>query len=268
MTLRFTILGCGSSGGVPRIGNIWGRCDPANPKNRRRRCSLLVERWSGDAVTRVLVDTSPDVREQLLDADVDSLDGVVYTHDHADHIHGIDDLRVLFLNLGRKIDVWADARTEAILKLRFGYAFEALAGQNYPPFLTLHQLTVGRPFTIDGPAGPVEIVAFDQVHADTRSLGFRFGDVAYSSDLNDLPEASLPALRNLDVWIVDALRDTPHPTHFSVDDALSWIRRLGPRRAILTNMHIDLDYDTLRNSLPANIEPAFDGMVIKPLSRD
>jgi phosphoribosyl 1,2-cyclic phosphate phosphodiesterase len=271
MTLKFTILGCGSSGGVPRPALGWGDCDPGNPKNRRRRTSLLVERRpdvpapqareeGGEAVTRVLVDTSPDLREQLLDAKADGLDGVLYTHEHADHTHGIDDLRAFFLKQRRRVDVYLDEFTSASLRAKFGYCFASPPGSDYPPILTEHRLTPGTPVTIAGQGGAVTALPFRQQHGDIDSLGFRFGKLAYSCDLSGLPAESLAALTDLDVWIVDALRYRPHPSHFSLDDALAWIERLKPRRAILTNLHADLDYEVLRGQLPVHVVPAFDGM--------
>lgn len=262
MTLRFTILGCGSSGGVPRPALGWGDCDPTNPKNRRRRTSLLVERRDGSKITRVLVDTSPDLREQLLDANVDWLDGVLYTHEHADHTHGIDDLRALFMKRRQRIDVYLDAQTASVMHTRFGYCFKSPPGSEYPPIVTEHPLTVGQPVTITGEGGPITALPVLQQHGDITSLGFRFGSLAYSCDLSDMPRESAAALAGLDIWILDALRYRPHPSHLSVSDALTWIERVKPRRAILTNLHSDLDYETLRAKLPANVEPAFDGMVI------
>jgi phosphoribosyl 1,2-cyclic phosphate phosphodiesterase len=260
MSLTFTILGCGSSGGVPRPGTGWGACDPANPKNRRRRCSLLVEREGPGGVTRVLVDTGPDLREQLLDANVDWLDGVLYTHEHADHTHGIDDLRGIFLRGRRRVDVYCDDATSRMLMTRFSYCFVQPAGSEYPPILNMHGLAPGRPLTIDGKGGPITALPFTQDHGDIQSLGFRFGAVAYSSDLHDMPDASADALAGLDLWIVDALRYHPHPAHFSVADALAWIERLKPARAVLTNMHTDLDYEALRATLPPHVQLAYDGM--------
>jgi phosphoribosyl 1,2-cyclic phosphate phosphodiesterase len=259
MSLTFTILGCGSSGGVPRPALGWGACDPQNPKNRRRRCSLLVERGDGPR-TRVLVDTSPDLREQLLDAQVDWLDGIFYTHEHADHTHGIDDLRGLFIHARRRLDAYVDDATSRVLRDRFGYCFATPPGSAYPPILNEHRIAVAAPVTVAGEGGPISVVPFLQDHGDIPSLGFRFGPVAYSSDLVDLPEASIPLLAGLDLWIVDALRDKPHPSHFSVAEALAWIDRIKPKRAILTNMHTDLDYAELRARLPAHVEPAYDGM--------
>jgi len=263
MRLTFTILGCGSSGGVPRPGTGWGACDPANPKNRRRRCSLLVERRGPGGVTRVLVDTGPDLREQLLDADVPWLDAVLYTHEHADHTHGIDDLRGLYLRARRRIAVYADDATSRMLMTRFSYCFVQPPGSDYPPILTMHGITPGVPLTIDGKGGAIAALPFIQDHGDIKSLGFRFGGVAYSSDLHDLQAESIAAVSGLDLWIVDALRYIMHPAHFSVADALSWIERVGPKRAILTNMHADLDYEALRVSLPPGVEPAYDGMRVE-----
>jgi len=263
MKLTFTILGCGSSGGVPRPGTGWGACDPNNPKNRRRRCSLLVERRGRGGITRVLVDTSPDLREQLLDANVDWLDAVIYTHEHADHTHGIDDLRGLYLRARRRVDVYADDPTSRMLMTRFSYCFVQPPGSDYPPILTMHGITPGAPLTIEGKGGPVTALPFIQDHGDIRALGLRFGAVAYSSDLHDLPAESVAAVADLDLWIVDALRYHPHPAHFSVADALSWIERMKPKRAILTNMHTDLDYEALRVSLPPNVEPGYDGMRVE-----
>ncbi|QPC41568.1 MBL fold metallo-hydrolase [Kaustia mangrovi] len=262
MGLKITVLGCGSSGGVPRIGNNWGVCDPTNPKNRRRRCSILVERENGRDATRVLVDSSPDVREQLLDAGVSWLDGVIYTHDHADHTHGLDELRVIAINGRQRVRVWADERTERSLRTRFGYCFETPPGSNYPPILDAHRIVPPEPVAVDGPGGIVEAVPFELDHGDIRALGFRFDGLAYTPDLHDIPEESIAALEDLDVWIVDALRPTPHPSHFDLNQALDWIDRLKPRRAILTNMHVDLDYEALKRELPDNVVPAHDGLTV------
>ena len=263
MSTRFTILGCGSSGGVPRVGNIWGNCNPANPKNRRRRCALLVEREGPGGSTSVLVDTSPDLREQLLEAGVTRLDAVLFTHDHADHTHGIDDLRGVFFNARRRIDVYADARTRATLMQRFDYCFVQPPGSAYPAILTAHDIAPPEPVRIDGAGGAVEARPILQEHGDMPSLGFRFGDIAYSPDLSGIPDASLPLLQGLDLWIVDALRPQPHPSHFSLKQALAWIERLAPKRAILTHMTFDLDYDALRRELPPHVEPGYDGLVVQ-----
>jgi phosphoribosyl 1,2-cyclic phosphate phosphodiesterase len=262
MSLRVTILGCGSSGGVPRPALGWGRCDPANPKNRRRRTSLLVERRNSSKVTQVLVDTPPDLREQLLDAQVDWLDGVFLTHAHADHIHGIDDLRALFMKHRRRVDVYLDEQTAKIMHTRFGYCFRAPPGSEYPPIVNDRRLQAGQAVSINGRGGTVDALPYLQQHGDIPSLGFRFGPLAYSCDVSSLPEESIDALAGISVWVVDALRYTPHPSHFSVDDALNWIGRIKPARAILTNLHADLDYEELRRRLPTHVEPAYDGLAI------
>lgn len=264
MSLRFTILGCGSSMGVPRVALGWGDCDPNEPKNRRRRCALLIERTRGPGeVTRVLVDCGPDLREQLIGAEVEWLDGVLITHEHADHTHGLDDLRPLFVHKRRRIDVWLDEPTSRAMHARFGYCFMTPPGSGYPPILQEHRLVPGQTVTIDGPGGPIDVLTILQSHGDIPSLGFRFGNVAYSTDLKSLPPESVDALAGLDVWIVDALRKAPHPSHFNLAESLSWIERIKPRRAILTDMHTDLDYGQLRASLPPTIEPGFDGMVFE-----
>lgn len=259
----FTILGCGSSAGVPRVGQGWGDCDPNNPKNRRRRCSLLVERIGPRGRTTVLVDTSPDLREQLLGAGVTKLDGVLFTHEHADHTHGIDDLRPLALAQRNRIDVYLDADTAKTLHMRFGYCFKTPGGSQYPPILTEHRIAASERVTIEGEGGPIEALPFMQHHGDVESLGFRFGSLAYSCDVSGLAPESIAALDGLDVWIVDALRYRPHPSHFSVEDALGWIVRMRPRRAILTNMHTDIDFETLRLTLPPGVEPAYDGLKVE-----
>lgn len=263
MRLRVTILGCGSSGGVPRVASGWGACDPNEPRNRRRRCSIMVERLGQDGVTRVVVDTGADLREQLIDAGVERVDGVLYTHEHADHTHGIDDLRPLAIHARGRVDIWCDEQMSGFLNGRFGYVFKTPPGSDYPPILNERRLHIGRPAGIDGPGGELEALPIALVHGRERALGFRFGDVAYTPDVNDIPKWSQAYLEDLDVWIVDALRHTPHPSHFSVSDALGWIERLKPRRAILTNLHTDLDYATLKASLPPSVDVAFDGLVIE-----
>lgn len=263
--LRFTILGCGSSGGVPRLGSQdgpdWGDCDPANPKNRRRRCSMLVERTSDTGTTRVLIDTSPDMREQLLDARIGTLDGVIYTHSHADHMHGIDDLRQIVFNLRHRLPVWADIPTQVALMARFGYAFSQSEGSAYPAILDLNPIT--GPFAVQGAGGAITFIPFPVEHGEMDALGFRIGPLAYLPDAIEIPAESWSALQGLEVWVLDALRRKPHPTHAHLALALEWIARAKPTRAVLTNMHLDLDYDTLLAELPLGITPAFDGMVIE-----
>jgi phosphoribosyl 1,2-cyclic phosphate phosphodiesterase len=263
MSLAVTILGSGSSTGVPRVGAGWGACDPGEPRNRRRRCSILVEKTGPEGTTAVLVDTSPDLRQQLLDAEVTRLDAVLFTHDHADHTHGIDDLRPLVLHMRRRIPAYADATTAAVLQARFGYCFETPPGSGYPPILDEHRIVVPRPVVIQGPGGAVEAEPFRMIHGPTEATGFRFGSLAYAPDVSVMPPESVERLRGLEVLIVDALRYTPHPTHFSVADALALIKEVRPRRAVLTNLHSDIDYDTLGRELPDGVVPAFDGMQIE-----
>jgi len=267
-TLEAIILGCGSSGGVPRLGGpdnagYWGACDPANPKNRRTRCSLLVRRKGQGGETNVLVDTSPDMREQLLAARCATLDGVLITHDHADQLNGFDDLRMVSINMRRRVDVYSDGAAIEGMLARFGYCFVQPEGSGYPPIVTGH--AIAEPFeifAIDGAGGAISVRAFGQVHGRIRSLGFRFGPLAYSSDVNRLDESAFDALAGVECWIVDTLRYAPHPSHAHLALALEWIARVRPKRAILTNLHTDLDYGTLRNELPAGVEPAYDGMRI------
>jgi phosphoribosyl 1,2-cyclic phosphate phosphodiesterase len=263
MTLAVTILGCGSSGGVPRVGQGWGKCDPANPRNRRRRCSILVSRGAGEALTNVLVDTSPDLREQLIGADVKRLDAILYTHPHADHTHGVDDLRGLVIMSGRRIPAYMDEPTSRLFTHKFDYIFATPPGSFYPPLLTEHRLHLGRPVTIGGPGGAFDATPFRLDHGDMDALGFRFGGMAYTPDLNDIPPESLQYLEGLDLWIIDALRHQRHGTHLSVGQALEWIERLKPRRAVLTDLHVDLDYEALAAMCPPHVTPAYDGMRIE-----
>jgi phosphoribosyl 1,2-cyclic phosphate phosphodiesterase len=260
MTVTLTILGCGSSAGVPRPALGWGRCDPTNPRNRRRRCSLLAERSSKEGITRVVVDTSPDLREQLIDAHVDHIDAVFLTHEHADQTHGIDDLRSVVLHQRRRIPVYLNQSTAKDVMHRFSYCFISPPGSDYPPILTQHSIEAGESQTVDGKGGPLTLSAFIMQHGNIPALGYRIGDAAYTPDVSDIPEQSWPSLQNLDLWIIDGLRYAPHPSHFSVDDALSWIARFKHSRAVITNMHSDLDYEVLRQSLPTGVVPAHDGM--------
>lgn len=259
----FTILGSGSSGGVPRGDGDWGACDPAEPRNRRRRCSLLIQRHgAGEAPTTVLIDTSPDLREQMLSARVRHVDAVLYTHDHADQAHGVDDLRVFAMRARRRIPCWMDAATRATMETRFHYIFAPVEG--YPAICDLNDLPpLGTPFVIDGPGGAVEVATFDQLHGPIHSVGYRIGPVAYSPDVSHLDEGALAEVARADTWIVDALRWTPHPTHAHVDRTLDWIARAGVRRAVLTNLHIDLDYAALKAAVPNNVDIAFDGMTLE-----
>jgi phosphoribosyl 1,2-cyclic phosphate phosphodiesterase len=260
MTLTLTILGCGSSAGVPRPALGWGACDPNNPKNRRRRCSLLVEQTASEGITRILIDTSPDLREQLIDAEVDDIDAVFLTHEHADQTHGIDDLRSVVLRRRRRIPVYLNQSTAEHILLRFSYCFRSPPGSDYPPILDSHPIEAGESRTIAGKGGSLTLSAFLLQHGNIPALGYRIGAAAYTPDVNDIPPESWPALENLDLWIIDGLRYTGHPSHFSVNDALSWIARFRPKQAVITNMHSDLDYEVLRHSMPAGVIPAYDGM--------
>ena len=259
--LKLTILGCGSSGGVPRLGDVWGECDPNDPRNRRRRCSLLVQRITEEGETAVLIDTSPDLRQQLLDAGIGRLDAVLFTHAHADHTHGLDDLRMIVFNMRQRLPVYADGPTQNDLLGRFGYAFVQPAGSAYPPILDLH--AIDGDVTIEGAGGPITFTPFEATHGNIDALGFRMGDIAYLPDVSDIPDLVWPVLEGLDCWIVDALRRTPHPSHAHLDLTLEWIARAAPKRAVLTNMHIDLDYQTVADETPDHITPAYDGMVIR-----
>jgi phosphoribosyl 1,2-cyclic phosphate phosphodiesterase len=260
--LEFTILGSGSSGGVPRADGNWGDCDPAEPKNLRTRCSLLVRRPGGGNPaqdTTVVVDTAPDFRLQAVGAGVRRVDACLFTHDHADQAHGIDDLRPFFLNSRRRVPTHLDVATRVSLERRFGYIFESTGG--YPAICEARTIPDhGASWRVEGPSGAIPVTTFDVDHGEIRAVGYRFGGVAYTPDAIGFPEESWAALADLDVWIVDALRWTPHPTHAHVELALEWIARAKPRRAILTNLHIDLDFNALAAELPPGVEPAYDGM--------
>ena len=262
--LKIRILGCGSAGGVPRIGNDWGVCDPAEPRNRRSRCSILVRSWTPGATepTLVLIDTAPDMRDQLLAARINRIDAVLLSHEHADQCHGIDDLRALVIRHRRRMPVHMDQVTGDIVGQRFAYCFEGAGG--YPAILEKKvDLEDGQVTRIDGPGGPVDILALAQDHGGIPSLGFRIRSFAYCNDVVRLPETTLERLAGLDTFVIDALRYTAHPTHASVSQALAWIERLKPRRSVLTNLHVDLDYATLRAELPAGVEPAHDGLELE-----
>ena len=258
--LRFTILGCGSSGGVPRLGGNWGVCDPNNPRNKRGRCSLLIQRFENDGVTSVLIDTSPDMRYQLLDAQVGELDAVVYTHEHADHLHGLDDLRMIVIAMKRRLPVYAGPRTREMILGRFNYAFETPMGSPYPPILDMHDL--GAELNVDGAGGQIKITTFDVEHGNIDVRAIRVNDVLYTPDISALMGNPDHDLANLDTWILDSLRYTQHPSHINVEQALEWIAKYQPKNAILTNLDIELDYDTLQGETPAHVTPAYDGMQI------
>lgn len=259
--LRYTILGCGSSGGVPRLGGHWGACDPSNPKNRRRRCSMLVERFADEGVTRVLIDTSPDLRMQLLDAEIGYLDAVIYTHPHADHLHGIDDLRMIVFNQKARLPVWADGQTSERLLSGFAYAFVQPEGSPYPPILDLNTITGN--VIIEGKGGAITFEPFEVAHGSIDALGFKIADLAYLPDVSAMTDEAWGAVHNIGVWVLDALRYEPHPTHTHFAQSLEWIEKSGAKRGVLTNMHIDLDYKTVESDTPDHVSAAFDGMVIE-----
>lgn len=261
---RFTFLGTGSSGGVPRVGGDWGVCDPSEPRNRRRRCCVLIdvgELSRPDDCTRVLVDSSPDLREQLLDAEVHHLDAVVYTHDHADQSHGIDDVRSLALMMRQAIPTYLDAPTAQSLNTRFEYCFKGKGG--YPPILNQQPLIEpGNAFTVPGRGPDISLLPVEQYHGNIRSLGFRVGNLAYCNDLHAFPDESLRLLEGTDILVIDALRYTPHPSHANLEQALEWIEQIAPREAYLTNLHVDMDYKTLKAELPDRVYPAYDGLTL------
>jgi phosphoribosyl 1,2-cyclic phosphate phosphodiesterase len=253
--MKVTLLGCGASWGVPAIGPDWGRCDPADPRNRRRRGSLLVER---DDRT-LLIDTAPDLRQQLLDAGISRLDAVILTHAHADHLHGIDDLRMVSQLAGHAIPFYAAPQALAEAERRFGYAFKPVVPERpiYRPAL--------EPYAIDGPfvAAGMQIVPFEQSHGYSTTLGFRIGPVGYSTDVVALDDDAFAALAGVELWIIDCLRREPHPTHSHLAKSLAWIDRVRPRRAVLTHMDQSLDYRELAAELPPGVEPGRDGLAIE-----
>lgn len=269
--LKFTILGCGSSTGVPRITGNWGACDPNEPKNRRLRCCLLVERISGTGKTTVVIDTGPDFHQQMINGKVSDIDAVLYTHSHADHVHGIDDLRSYALAKRERVSIYADEETQLRLDEGFGYCFKQPEGSTYPPILNAHKIVAQKPVVISGEGGDIHALPVTQIHGRITSLAFRFsgdgnfdyGGLCYSSDVSDIPETSVPYFENLDIWILDALQYAPHTNHFSVSDSLTWIERMNAKKGILTHMHIPLDYNELKSQLPEHVEPAYDGMVIE-----
>ena len=254
--MRLRILGCGTSSGVPRIGNDWGDCDPKDPRNRRTRASIVVE----SQTTRLLVDTSPDMRQQLLDADLIDIDAILWTHDHADHSHGIDDVRQIFHARGAPVPGYAFTETIAQLSGRFSYAFFGRDG--YPPTIDAHALTP------DMMIGDIRVRHVPQPHGNIFSAGFRFDhdgtSIGYSTDLHEFTDAVIALYESVDIWVVDALRRRPHPTHAHLGMTLEAIERCKPGRAILTHMDQSMDFTELSGSLPAGVEPGYDGMVIEP----
>ncbi len=258
---RFTLLGCGSSPGVPRINGDWGACDPANPKNRRTRAAFLVEQFGPGGSTVVAIDTGPDFRQQMISAGVTHVDAVLYTHAHADHLHGIDDLRGFYIGKRRRVPIYADPFTMQRIRQGFGYCLETPPGSNYPPIVEPHLIEdLDEPIVIDGDGGPIPFHPHLQVHGDILSLGFRIGDVAYCSDVSDFPEDSIGKLARLDILIIDTLQYTFHPSHLSLEQSLRWIERFQPKRAILTHMHTPLDYDTVMHETPEHVVPGYDMM--------
>ncbi len=253
--MKITVLGCGGSHGVPLVGNRWGACDPDNPRNRRRRPSVFVE---SDGVN-ILIDTGPDLRAQLLDAEIDRIDAVLYTHAHADHTHGIDDIRSIARTGNRRIPAYAEPDVMKSVQDKFSYIFNGsdVLDSLYPATLEAH--TFDGPFEVEG----CRVVPFDQDHGICRSTGFRIGPFAYSTDVVDLDESAFEVLDGVEIWIVDCLRERPHPTHAHLEKTLSWIERVGPRRAIMTHMNHQTDYETFAAKLPDGVEPGFDGMVIE-----
>lgn len=258
---RFTILGCGSSPGVPRITGDWGACDPANPKNRRTRAAFLVEQFGPEGVTTVVIDTGPDFRAQMIAAGVESIDAVLYTHAHADHIHGIDDIRGFVLHNHKQVPIWADTVTMDRIRDGFGYCLKTPVGSMYPPIVTENLIDpMDAPVTIEGRGGAIAFQPLLQVHGSIHSLGFRIGNIAYCSDISDFPDETVPHLAGLDMLVIDALQYRYHASHLSLSQALEWIERLNPTQAILTHMHVPLDYETVQKETPAHVEPAYDGL--------
>ncbi len=265
MQTTLTLLGTGSSGGVPRVGNQWGKCDPDNPKNRRRRCALLIDSSNESGKTSALIDAGADLREQLLSANVMHLDGVLLTHSHADHIFGLDDLRQLALSMKKPIPVHMDESTAEIVMPPFGYIFRQAPTSSYPAFCSHHTIQHTSNTVIEGDGGNIEFQPIVADHGDIHALGFKIGNAAYLPDMKRIrAERDLAALENLDVLIVDALREVQHPAHMSLEESLAFIEQLKPKRAVLTNLHSDLDYEQLLARLPPHIVPGYDGMQIQP----
>ncbi|MBD8638183.1 MBL fold metallo-hydrolase [Sphingomonas sp. CFBP 13733] len=253
--MKITILGSGTSSGVPRIGNDWGACDPAEPRNRRTRVSALVEH----AGTRILIDTGPDMREQLLAANVSEVDAVIWTHDHADHCHGIDDLRQLYHAMGAPVIGFARPATLAALEDRFTYAFRGRSG--YPS--TIAGAVLPDRLTI----GAIDIRVTDQPHGSIHAAGLRFEAdgkaIGYATDFNIMTDDMAAMYTGLDVWVVDALRRRPHPTHPQLSAVLGWVDAFKPRRTALIHMDNTMDYAALRAELPDTVEPGFDGQILE-----
>ncbi|MGC6471812.1 MAG: MBL fold metallo-hydrolase [Parvibaculales bacterium] len=262
MSLQYRILGCGSSGGVPRIDGDWGECDPTEPKNKRSRCSLLVSSSSGEGTTNLLIDTSPDMREQLIAAQAGHIDAVAFTHDHADQSHGIDDLRALAYKFRQRIPVWMDERTSRTITDRFAYCFRELNNSGYPSILEEKRIDdTHAPIEVSGAGGLISAKPFPVEHGRITALGYRFGNVVYTPDVSEIPDESVGYIEDVDTWVVDALRPTPHPTHFHLEKTLAYIEKFKVKQAFLTNLHIDMDYKTLCDALPQHVQPSYDGLV-------
>lgn len=255
--MKVTILGCGSAAGVPAISSGWGACDPSNPKNRRLRSSIVVE----EGATRILIDTSPDLRQQLLTAEVRTFDAVIYTHTHADHIHGLDELREVNRVTGKPLMAFGVPETLDLLRSRFAYAFEGIppGSSIFRPWLIPAAIAPGTPFQVR----QITVLPFLQDHGFSTTIGYRFGDVVYSTDVLELPEASRNVVRGAKLWIVGAYTLRPHPTHAHVAKVLGWIAEMNPRQAVLTHMGNEIDFETLRAELPAHVQPAYDGMALE-----
>ena len=256
MTIKVNILGCGSSSGVPAIGNNWGRCDPKNPKNRRMRSSVLIKSSS----TTVLIDATPDLRQQLLNSNVKHIDAVLITHAHADHIHGIDDFRFLNLIMKKHIQLFATEFVLDQIKKKFGYVFEDLkpeaSGFYYKPCLIPNKLQ--RNFFIND----LKIMSFKQDHGFGETTGFRINNIGYSTDVVNLDEEAFRILEGIDLWIVDCLQINPHKSHAHLEKTLSWIKKVKPKKAVLTHMNIFTDYAEISEKLPNNCVPGYDGLII------
>lgn len=256
--MKVTILGCGSAAGTPTVSGGWGKCDPKNPKNRRLRASILVEKGP----TRILIDTSPDLREQMLSAELKGLEAVLFTHGHADHIHGIDDIREINRMTMKPLPIFATLEILQILEMRFGYVFKGVPPDRpmFRPWLIPNAIAPGDTFAV----GNIKVQAFLQDHGyGVQTMGFRFGDIVYSTDLVELPEVSKPVIAGAKVWILGVLSDMPYATHVHVEKALGWIEELKPQRTIITHMSNALDYDAMIAHLPVGVTPAFDGMTIE-----
>jgi phosphoribosyl 1,2-cyclic phosphate phosphodiesterase len=260
VTRRFTLLGCSSSPGVPRINGDWGNCDPNNPRNRRTRASFLIEQIGPDGgKTTVVVDTGPDFREQMIRAQVAHIDAVIYSHAHADHLHGIDDLRGYFITQRNRIPIHAEPYTMARIEEGFGYCLKTPSGSNYPPIVAPQIIEdMSAPIEVNGAGGPITLLPLEQQHGDIISIGLRVGNVAYCCDVSDFPDETVAKLSGLDLLVIDALQYRPHPSHLSLEQALGWIARLAPKRAVLTHMHTPLDYETVMAETPSHVEPGYD----------